>query len=180
MIGKSLVGKSALSYRFINDKFPTEHDTTIEDQYRINTNVNGYDCSMEILDTAGQGDYQTMLDGWITFADGFMLVYSIDDEDSLDTVKERYERIIKMKGKTSKPQILVVGNKCDLEHMRKVSEDKVRKLCSDWKVDYIESSALQKINVKEAFFRLADTMLENLVQKRKDSSVNLKKRCYCF
>ena len=29
VLGKSLVGKSALTYRFISDKFPTEHDTTI-------------------------------------------------------------------------------------------------------------------------------------------------------
>ena len=37
VLGQTLVGKSALTYRFISDKFPTEHDTTIEDQYKINT-----------------------------------------------------------------------------------------------------------------------------------------------
>ena len=31
VLGQTLVGKSALTYRFISDKFPTEHDTTIED-----------------------------------------------------------------------------------------------------------------------------------------------------
>jgi GTPase SAR1 family protein len=46
VLGKSLVGKSALAYRFINDKFPTEHDTTIEDQYRVNVSVDGYDCRL--------------------------------------------------------------------------------------------------------------------------------------
>jgi GTPase SAR1 family protein len=46
VLGKSLVGKSALTYRFINDKFPNEHDTTIEDQYRVNVNIEGYDCRL--------------------------------------------------------------------------------------------------------------------------------------
>lgn len=46
VIGKSLVGKSALTYRFINDKFPTEHDTTIEDQYRVNVAIEGFDCRL--------------------------------------------------------------------------------------------------------------------------------------
>jgi GTPase SAR1 family protein len=46
VLGKSLVGKSALTYRFINDKFPTEHDTTIEDQYRVNVNIEGFDCRL--------------------------------------------------------------------------------------------------------------------------------------
>ena len=46
VLGKSLVGKSALTYRFINDKFPHEHDTTIEDQYRMNLNIEGTECML--------------------------------------------------------------------------------------------------------------------------------------
>jgi GTPase SAR1 family protein len=46
VLGKSLVGKSALTYRFINDKFPKDHDTTIEDQYRIDVNIESYDCRL--------------------------------------------------------------------------------------------------------------------------------------
>ena len=46
VLGKTLVGKSALTFRFINDKFPTEHDTTIEDQYRVNVNIEGIDCKL--------------------------------------------------------------------------------------------------------------------------------------
>jgi GTPase SAR1 family protein len=46
VLGKSLVGKSALTYRFINDKFPTEHDTTIEDQYRVNVKIENFDCRL--------------------------------------------------------------------------------------------------------------------------------------
>ena len=74
ILGKSLVGKTALSYRFINDKFPSEHDTTIEDQYTIESEIDGKKCRLEILDTAGQDDYQSMLDTWIISADGFILV----------------------------------------------------------------------------------------------------------
>lgn len=46
VLGKSLVGKSALTYRFINDKFPTEHDTTIEDQYRVEVTIENLDCRL--------------------------------------------------------------------------------------------------------------------------------------
>jgi len=46
VLGKSLVGKSALTYRFINDKFPTEHDTTIEDQYRVDQVVGETQCRL--------------------------------------------------------------------------------------------------------------------------------------
>ena len=46
VLGKTLVGKSALTFRFINDKFPTEHDTTIEDQFRVNVNIESVDCRL--------------------------------------------------------------------------------------------------------------------------------------
>jgi GTPase SAR1 family protein len=43
VLGASLVGKSALTYRFINNMFPTDHDTTIEDTYRFKLNIDGKD-----------------------------------------------------------------------------------------------------------------------------------------
>ena len=43
VLGQSLVGKSALTYRFINNMFPTDHDTTIEDTYRFKLNIDGKD-----------------------------------------------------------------------------------------------------------------------------------------
>ena len=89
ILGKSLVGKSALTYRFINDQFPTEHDTTIEDQYKIKMNIDGFNCHIEILDTAGQDDYQSMLETWINFGSGFLLVYSIDDMESYYEAKKK-------------------------------------------------------------------------------------------
>ena len=43
VLGQSLVGKSALTYRFINNMFPTDHDTTIEDTYRFKLNIDDKD-----------------------------------------------------------------------------------------------------------------------------------------
>ena len=97
VLGQSMVGKSALTFRFINNKFPTEHDTTIEDSYSIPAKVDDIQCQLEILDTAGQDDYQTMLDTWINSADGFILVYSIDNSESFESTKTRYDRIMKLK-----------------------------------------------------------------------------------
>jgi small GTP-binding protein len=181
VLGKSLVGKSALTYRFINDKFPDEHDTTIEDQYRVNVAIDGYDCKLEILDTAGQDDYQTMLDSWINYAEGFILVYAIDERESFDAVKGRYERIIKNKMGES-PSIVIVGNKCDLVDKRKVETSEGEEMAKLWNVDFLEVSALEKINVKETFLCIAKKLL-NKKTKIKGAGENdevKKKRCYCF
>lgn len=178
VLGKSLVGKSALTYRFINDKFPNEHDTTIEDQYRIPIKIDGYDCRMEILDTAGQDDYQSMLDMWIGFAQGFILVYSIDDKESFESTRMRYERIVKNK-QNQNYSIIIVGNKCDLEDKRKVSREEAESYCNGLNVYFLEVSALDRINVKETFLTVAKDMLNKLLPQPALID-DKKKRCFCF
>jgi len=182
VLGQSMVGKSALTFRFINNKFPTEHDTTIEDSYSIPAKIDDIQCQLEILDTAGQDDYQTMLDTWINSADGFILVYSIDNKESFQSTKTRYERILKLKG-GQKVSIVVVGNKCDLDDRRQVSRDEAEKYCKSNNINFLEASALNTINVKETFLLVARGLLQiNFPEKykTKGSSGSSAKRCYCF
>jgi len=182
VLGQSMVGKSALTFRFINNKFPTEHDTTIEDSYSIPAKIDDIQCQLEILDTAGQDDYQTMLDTWINSADGFILVYSIDNKESFQSTKTRYERILKLK-EGQKVSIVVVGNKCDLDDRRQVSRDEAEKYCKSNNINFLEASALNTINVKETFLLVARGLLQiNFPEKykTKGSSGSSAKRCYCF
>ena len=180
LLGQTLVGKSALTFRFIKNKFPTEHDTTIEDAYSVPAKIDDIHCQFEILDTAGQDDYQTMLDTWINTSDGFILVYSIDNKESFESTKVRYERILKLKG-DQKVSIVVVGNKCDLEESRKVTREEAENFCSSNKITFMETSALKIINVREAFLAVAKGLLKiNFPEKYKDSEGRGKKKCYCF
>ena len=51
---------------------------------------------------------------------GFLLVYAIDNKQSLDEVNRIYTEITSVKGEDSCPAIIVVGNKSDKEEKRKV------------------------------------------------------------
>ena len=182
VLGQSMVGKSALTFRFINNKFPTEHDTTIEDSYSIPAKIDDIQCQLEILDTAGQDDYQTMLDTWINSADGFILVYSIDNKESFESTKTRYDRIIRLK-EGQKVSIIIVGNKCDLEDKRQVSKEEVEKYCNEMNISFLEASALNTINVKESFLTVSRGLLQiNFPEKynKKGDGNSEKGRCRCF
>ena len=182
VLGQSMVGKSALTFRFINNKFPTEHDTTIEDSYSIPAKIDDIQCQLEILDTAGQDDYQTMLDTWINSADGFILVYSIDNKESFESTKSRYDRILKLKA-DQKISLVIAGNKCDLEEKRQVSREEVEKFCKSHKISYLETSALKIINVKEAFLYVSRGLLQYQFPekyKNNEGDDDVKKRCFCF
>ena len=177
ILGKTLVGKSALTYRFICDKFPTEHDTTVEDQYRINITIDDKKCDLEILDTAGQDDYQTMLDTWIEFGNCYLLVYSIDDLESFNSLKKKYERICQIKNNENF-SVVIVGNKCDLpENERKVQKTEVENYCKSICVEFMETSALNKINVKEAFTAVVH---DYLIKSSSNDNKTGKFSCPCF
>ena len=177
ILGKSLVGKSALTYRFINDQFPKDHDTTIEDQYKVSTNIDGINCLVEILDTAGQDDYQSMLETWINFGSGFLIVYSIDDVESFVEAKKKYEKLVSIK--EGEPfSCILVGNKCDLGNdLRKVSKKEAEEFAKSKKIPFLEASALTKINVKESFTKVAHDLLQ-LTQKKEKVGI-MGKMCGC-
>ena len=178
ILGDTLVGKSALTFRFINNKFPTEHDTTIEDQYSITQQFEGFTCRLQILDTAGQDDYQTMLDMWINGSDGFLLIYSITDSDSFESAKTRVERIRNNKGFTD--TIVMAGNKCDLEPERKVNRAEVEAYCREQKIGFMECSALNQINDREIFYAVTRLLLKKKYPDRFKTEEEPKKNCFCF
>jgi small GTP-binding protein len=139
VLGKGNVGKSSLTYKFINYNTPKIHDPTIEDKYKTVVEINGNTCEIDILDTAGQDDYQNLLDSWINFADGFLLVMAINDKESISRVEKLKERIVKIK-KTNVP-IVIVGNKSDLVEERIISQEEGKQMAALWGAVYIETSA---------------------------------------
>ena len=153
VIGKGVVGKSSLTYRFINFKVPQGHDPTIEDRYKTNTTIENQPYNIEILDTAGEDDYQNMMDMWINFGEGFLLVFAINDKESFSLLRGKRERILKGKHGEPTPMVLV-GNKQDLKD-RKVQYNEAKQLADLWGIEYIETSAKTNFNVKEAFEKLA-------------------------
>ena len=71
----NIVGKSSLVYRFLNYNPPLEHYITIEDRYKQEVDIGEKNYEVELLDTAGDKDYENMIDRWIDFGEGFLLVF---------------------------------------------------------------------------------------------------------
>ena len=177
VLGQTLVGKSALTFRFINDQFPKEHDTTIEDQYKTTLNIDGYQVKLEILDTAGQDDYQSMQETWINYGAGFLLIYSIDDMESFNEVKKKLDKVILIKSKDIY-SCIIVGNKCDLgDNVRKVPKSMAEEFAKSKNVPFLEASALSTINVREAFMKVAHDLMEKTQQKKNSGFMG--KMCGC-
>ena len=164
VLGKGVVGKTSLIYRVVNNSFPDAHDATIEDKYKTFVELDGETREIQIVDTAGEEDYQNMLDQWVEMADGFILVFAINDTETFEALQEKIKRIQKHQDK--KCPIVLVGNKCDLEDQRKVSKQDAEALAKSINAAYVETSALTDVNknCKLPFVKCAQNVL-NLKKK---------------
>ncbi|CAO3645292.1 unnamed protein product [Mucor hiemalis] len=83
VLGSGGVGKSALTVQFVQSIFVEKYDPTIEDSYRKQVEVDGLQCMLEILDTAGTEQFTAMRDLYMKNGQGFVLVYSITSQVTL-------------------------------------------------------------------------------------------------
>ena len=109
-----------------------------------------------LTDTAGQEEYRGLWAASNLQSDAFLLVYDITSAHSLDSLAY-FMDMIDMEtenrldaGKTA-PVKMVVGNKCDLQHMRRVTAREGLEWARRRKCGFMETSAREMVNIEETF-----------------------------
>ncbi|CZR63820.1 probable novel protein of ras superfamily KREV-1 [Phialocephala subalpina] len=164
VLGAGGVGKSCLTAQFVQNVWIESYDPTIEDSYRKQIEVDGRQCMLEILDTAGTEQFTAMRELYMKTGQGFLLVFSITSQSSLSELSELREQIIRIKDDENVP-IVIVGNKSDLEEDRVVTRSRAFAVSQSWgNAPYYETSARRRANVDEVFIDLCRQII------RKDNS----------
>ncbi|GMT26085.1 hypothetical protein PFISCL1PPCAC_17382, partial [Pristionchus fissidentatus] len=176
VLGSGGVGKSALTVQFVQGIFVEKYDPTIEDSYRKQVEVDGQQCMLEILDTAGTEQFTAMRDLYMKNGQGFVLVYSITAQSTFNDLMDLRDQILRVKDTEDVPMILV-GNKCDLEDERVVGKDQGQSLARQFGSAFLETSAKAKINVNEVFYDLVRQINRRYPEAGKRSSSS--KKCCC-
>ena len=149
VLGSGGVGKSALTVQFVQGIFVEKYDPTIEDSYRKQVEVDGQQCMLEILDTAGTEQFTAMRDLYMKNGQGFVLVYSITAQSTFNDLQDLKEQILRVKDSDEVPMVLV-GNKCDLEDERVVGKDQGLNMARQFgSCSFMETSAKAKIGVTD-------------------------------
>lgn len=176
VLGSGGVGKSALTVQFVQGIFVEKYDPTIEDSYRKQVEVDGAQCMLEILDTAGTEQFTAMRDLYMKNGQGFILVYSITAQSTFNDLTDLREQILRVKDANEVPMV-VVGNKCDLEDERVVGKDQGQNLATEWRIRFMETSAKKKIGVNEIFFDLVRQINRKQPELNKKGGSSGKKKC---
>ncbi|OOF94732.1 ras-domain-containing protein [Aspergillus sclerotioniger CBS 115572] len=176
VLGAGGVGKSCLTAQFVQNVWIESYDPTIEDSYRKQIEVDGRQCILEILDTAGTEQFTAMRELYMKQGQGFLLVFSITSMSSLNELSELREQIIRIK-EDEKVPIVIVGNKSDLEEDRAVQRARAFALSQSWgNAPYYETSARRRANVNEVFIDLCRQIIRKDLQGNSKSSDSDRKR----
>ncbi|XP_041478152.1 ras-related protein M-Ras-like [Lytechinus variegatus] len=168
VVGDGGVGKSAITIQFFQKLFVADYDPTIEDSYIQHTEIDGDWCILDVLDTAGQEEFSAMREQYMRTGDGFLLVYSVTDRASYENMKAFHTQILRVKDKDSYPMILV-ANKVDLVHQRKVTEEEGKNVAAELgHIPYIETSAKDPPkNIDAAFHEVVRVIRRQPVESKK-------------
>jgi len=174
VLGAGGVGKSCLTAQFVQNVWIESYDPTIEDSYRKQIEVDGRQCILEILDTAGTEQFTAMRELYMKQGQGFLLVFSITSMASLHELSEIREQIIRIKDDDKVP-LVIVGNKSDLEEDRAVSRARAFALSQSWgNAPYYETSARRRANVNEVFIDLCRQIIRKDIQARQSEEPRMR------
>ncbi|KAK0544536.1 Ras- protein rsr1 [Tilletia horrida] len=150
LMGGGGVGKSALTIQFVKQIFLTTYNPTIEETFSKVVNIDGEDCAVEILDTAGTEQFFALKEIYMKSGHGFILVFSLTNLASVNELGPLREQILRVK--EQKVPLVLVGNKSDLRANRQVPREIGLNMSRAWgNVPYYETSARKRVNVDEIF-----------------------------
>ncbi|KAK7263722.1 hypothetical protein RJT34_31316 [Clitoria ternatea] len=150
LIGDSGVGKSNLLSRFTKNEFSLESRSTIGVEFATRSiHVDDKIVKAQIWDTAGQERYRAITSAYYRGAVGALLVYDVTRRVTFENV-ERWLKELR-DHTDANIVIMLVGNKADLRHLRAVSIDDAKAFAEKENTFFMETSALESLNVDNSF-----------------------------
>ncbi|XP_014261887.1 ras-like protein family member 11A [Cimex lectularius] len=117
VLGSSRVGKTAITVRFLTQRFIGEYSSRKDQIYKSMIRIDGKTAHLEILDTCRCLGFERIgeLASW---GQGFLVVFSLTD---ILTLLEAVTIIRTLAGHRPWRPIILLANKSDLRHARSVS-----------------------------------------------------------
>jgi len=174
LVGDSGVGKSNILSRFTRNEFNLQSKATIGVEFATRSiSVEGKTLKAQIWDTAGQERYRAITSAYYRGAVGALLVYDITKGESFNNL-ERWLKELRDHA-DDRIVVLVVGNKCDLRHLREISEEEGKDFAEKSGVSTVETSALDATNIDAAFQLLLTGIYEGMKSRQMDAAAAAEK-----
>ena len=160
LIGDPGVGKSNILLRYTEDKFTTEMKPTVGVEFASHTlKLPDHTVIAQVWDTAGQERYSSVTKAYYKEAVAAIIVYDITKQSSFNSI-EKWLRELRDHAEGD-IAIGLIGNKCDLKHIRTIKSIDAVKFADRNKMIFMETSALDGTNVNLIFERMVKCIFAN-------------------
>ncbi len=161
VLGNSSVGKTTLISRYTKGFSPEQYITTIGVNITsYGTNIENNSISFQIFDIAGQTIFKSFRTKFYEGAYGALLLLDLTNIQSLKDIPNWIQEFRESSVENS--PVVILGNKADLEK-RTITENMIKEILDSVNISqelYLETSALNGLNVKESFELLGTLLLE--------------------
>ena len=159
IIGAAGSGKTAIVDQLIEKKFSEKPKTTVGVDYRpYRIKIEPFLVQLELWDTAGQENYKSIAKTYFRNSVGCVLVFDVTNQQSFDDLSFWLQTYRELGDPHS--EIILVGNKTDLEEQRVISADAAEGFAKENELHYYETSAVSGKNIPEVFDRLAHQIFD--------------------
>ncbi|MHA1111932.1 MAG: Rab family GTPase [Promethearchaeota archaeon] len=160
VIGDGSVGKTTLLRRYVEHQFETEYIPTVgvnilKEQIQIGDKT----VNLMLWDIAGQPQFYLLHKVYYNGANGVILMFDMTNSPSFTNINNWYNELIKY-GLDTVP-VIMCGNKADLKAARKIIQPMAHSKMEQLGIPaYFETSAKEGTNVKEAFNKIIQLMMD--------------------
>ena len=117
--------------------------------------INGSEVKVQVYDTAGQERFKNLTSNYYKAAAGVLVTYDVNDRKTFESVTNWIANL-ENHGNEDVQKILV-ASKSDLK--KEVSSEEGELMAKKFGMEYLETSALQNLNVKELFEQISIMVL---------------------
>jgi small GTP-binding protein len=151
--GNGGVGKSSLLHRYVSGRFNRSYSVTIGADFASReVDMGDETVRLVIWDLAGQRRFHVVRDGFYRGAKVVLLVFDITNQESW---QDLYLWEAEVTHRVPRAQIVVVGNKTDLNHKRVVTYAAAHRWAKQRRYGYVETSCATGAGVDDLFVGVA-------------------------
>lgn len=173
LIGDSGVGKSNILTRFTKNRFNPDSKATLGVEFDTkNMRFEDHTIRVQIWDTAGQERFRAITSNYYKGAMGALLVFDVTKPITFRNV-ERWLSEVKTNA-AENIVVMLIGNKSDLRSTGATEEvrlEDVTEFVTANNIAYLETSAKEDTNIKEAFERLGKEIYEKVKLELEEEEV---------
>lgn len=177
LLGNSGVGKTSLLCKFVDGTFSRRYITTVGIDFREKrvtyTPLDGGGRSqriqLQLWDTAGQERFRSLTTSFYRDSMGFILVFDLTNHQSFIDVSNWMSQL-EVHALSDKPDVILCGNKCDLEDDRAVGKKEALAMAERYGLVYFETSALTSAGV--GISSCVDRLVKMVMERVENSVVN--------